>query len=121
MRNKIMVGLAALTLGLGVGVGVSAPAEANSACTPGNLCLYPCFLSESCGPWLNGPLGTSCYATGAGGLTHLTYSVKNNNAHSYHVYHTANCTGTSSILYAGTSGNMNNEWSGAGIKSIHKI
>lgn len=121
-RIKAVLGAFLLTAAVSAGaVAVSSPAMANSACTPGNLCLYPCYLSESCDPWLNGPLGTTCYNTGAGGLNHLTYSVKNNNSHAYHVWHSAGCTGTMSTLYANTSGNMSGIWIAAGIQSIKKI
>lgn len=96
------------------------PAQANASCASNHLCLLPCFLAESCSAWFDTPVAAGCYPTNAGGLNHLTYSVKNQTAKNITVYHTTNCSasGGTSTLFAHTSGNMNNEWAGAGIKSF---
>lgn len=121
MRTKIMVALAGLVLALGFNVGVApAPAMANAACASNRLCLLPCFLAESCNPWFNSAVSAGCYPTMAGGFNHLTYSVKNQTSKNITTYHTTNCSssGGTSTLFAHTSGDMNNEWAGAGIKSF---
>jgi hypothetical protein len=94
----------------------------NAGCASGHLCLLPCFLAESCNAWFDSPISTGCFQTNAGGLEHLTYSIKNNMAYQIWVYHSTNCTQAAGIapVYAHTSGNMNNEWAGAGIKSFRR-
>lgn len=114
MRTKIAMFLAALAVATGLITGVAAPtpALANGACSSNQLCLYPCYLSESCNAWFRSTVAAGCYPTGANGLEHLTYSVKNNTAKQVTVYHTTNCTGTSAPLYAHTSGNLASPWIG---------
>jgi len=119
MRNRIIRAFAVLALALGLSAGtvtiVESPALANGACSSNQLCLYPCYLSESCNAWFRSTVSPGCYPTGANGLDHLTYSVKNNTSKNVTVYHTSNCTdggyGTST-LYAHTSGNMGSAWAG---------
>lgn len=116
MRNKFVNLLATLALALGLSAGTVAvaesPALANGACSSNQLCLFPCYLSESCNAWFRSAVSPGCYPTGANGLDHLTYSVKNNTAKQITVYHYANCTGTSAPLYAHTSGNLAYPWNG---------
>jgi hypothetical protein len=98
----------------------ASPAKANASCASNHLCLLPCYLAESCNAWFDSTVSPGCYPTNAGGLTHLTYSVKNRTTKNITVYHTTNCSasGGTSTLFALTNGNMNNEWAGAGIKSF---
>lgn len=121
MINRLAAMLFAITLAL-LGLGIAAtPASANAPCNSTNICFYPCYLNESCNPFINGPAsGTTCYVTGATGLNNLTFSIKNNTSRQYAVYHTTNCTGTTAPVYAHSSGNMNSDWAGAGIKSFRK-
>ncbi len=112
-------------VGLGLIITIAAlalasPAKANASCASNHLCLEPCFLAESCSSWFDSPVSAGCYPTGAGGFNHLTYSVKNRTTKKVIVYHTTTCSasGGTSVLYALTNGNMNNEWIGAGIKSF---
>lgn len=115
MRKKMIMALAALLVALGLSVATApTPALANGACSSNQLCLYPCYLSESCDAWFRTAVSPGCYPTNANGLTHLTYSVKNNTSKNVTVYHTANCSASlgSATLYAHTSGNMNSEWAG---------
>lgn len=116
MKNRMVIALATLLVALGLGVaGSPSPALANGACSSNQLCLYPCYLSESCNAWFRSTVSPGCYPTGANGLNHLTYSVKNNTAKNVTVYHTSNCTsggyGTST-LYAHTTGNLAYPWIG---------
>jgi hypothetical protein len=119
MRNKFLRVLAALALALGLSAGTVAvaesPALANGACSSNQLCLYPCYLSQSCNAWFRSSVAAGCYPTGANGLDHLTYSVKNLTPKNITVYHTSTCTdggyGTST-LYANTSGNLASPWIG---------
>jgi hypothetical protein len=113
MRTKFAALVAAVILATGLSVaGSAAPALANGACSSNQLCLYPCYLSESCNAWFRSTVASGCYPTGANGLVHLTYSVKNNTSKNIDVFHTSNCTGVYSTLYAHTSGNMNSTWAG---------
>lgn len=117
MKNRIVAVLTAflMALGIGVGVGVApSPALANGACSSNQLCMYPCYLSGSCSAWFRSSVSAGCYPTGANGLEHLTYSVKNLTSKNITVYHTSNCSASlgSSTLFANTSGNMNAEWAG---------
>jgi len=115
MRTKIMLIVAALLFSFGVGLAPASPAMANGACSTNQLCLYGCYLSESCSAWFRTAVSPGCYPTDANGSTHLTYSVKNNTSKNVTVYHTSNCTdggyGTST-LYAHTTGNLAYPWIG---------
>jgi hypothetical protein len=117
VRKKIALFLAALAVATGLATGVAAPspALANGPCSSNQLCLYQCYLGESCNAWFRSTVASGCYPTGATGLNHLTYSVKNNTAKNIPVYHTSNCTnggyGTS-VLYAHTTGNLAYPWIG---------
>lgn len=117
MRNKFRAVLLALALALGLGaaVAVESPALANGPCSTNQLCLYTPYLAESGNAWFRSAVSPGCYPTGANGLEHLTYSVKNLTAKNMTVYHTSNCTnggyGTST-LYAHTSGNLAYPWIG---------
>lgn len=117
MIKKMFLMLAVSLLsvaGLSV-VATPTPALANGACSSNQLCLYPCYLSESCNAWFRTAVSPGCYPTNANGLTHLTYSVKNLTSKNMTTYHTSNCTdggyGTST-LYAHTSGNLAYPWIG---------
>lgn len=114
MRTKFMLIVAALAVALGLGVAAS-PAQANNACASNHLCLYDSYLSQSGAAWFDSTVARGCYPTGANGLNHLTYSVKNRTAKNITVYHTSNCTnggyGTST-LYAMTNGNLAYPWTG---------
>jgi hypothetical protein len=108
-----MIGKAALALLITVAaLAFAEPAKANGACSSNQLCLYPCYLSESCNAWFRSAVSPGCYPTNANGLEHLTYSVKNNTSKQVAVYHTTNCTGTTAPLYAHTSGNLAYPWIG---------
>lgn len=123
MRKRIAVLLVGFMLTFGFVNIVSTPAaSANAACPNLTICFYPCYLAESCGYWQSVVYSQgTCVATGAGGFTNLTYSVKNRRPGTYYVYHTTNCTGVNAPLYGNTSGNMNGDWAGAGIKSVKRI
>lgn len=115
MRNKFLFIVAAFALALGLNtMAAPTPALANGACSTNQLCLYPCYLAESCNAWFRSTVSPGCYPTGANGLNHLTYSVKNNTAKNIPVYHTSNCSASlgSSVLYAHTSGNLAYPWIG---------
>jgi len=119
MRNKFVRVLAALALALGLSAGTvtiaESPALANGPCSSNQLCLFPCYLSESCNAWFRTSVSPGCYPTGANGLDHLTYSVKNLTSKKMTVYHTSNCTDGGygiSYLYANTSGNLAYPWNG---------
>lgn len=121
MRKALAVFAVSLLMALGL-TALSSPAQANAACGSGQICLYPCYLAESCNAWFASSTGSGCIPTGATGLEHLTYSIKNNTNYQYWVYHSTNCTQAQGIapVYAHSSGNMNAEWAGAGIKSFRK-
>ncbi len=85
---------------------------ANGPCSSNQLCMYPCYLAESCNAWFRSSVSPGCYPTGANGLEHLTYSVKNLTSKTMTVYHYTNCSGTSAPLYAHTSGNLAYPWIG---------
>jgi len=112
-RRKLATLLAVAITALGIGAAVSPePALANGACSTNQLCLYPCYLAESCNAWFRSTVSPGCYPTNANGLDHLTYSVKNRTNKQMTVYHYANCTGTSAPLYANHDGNLAYPWIG---------
>lgn len=108
MRNRIMVALAALLVSLIGTIGVAQqPALANASCASGNVCLYECFLTQSCG-W---DIQAAFTNSGCNNVSPVeTASVKNTSGRKYFVYKTTNCTGSHSIIYPNSSGDMNNEW-----------
>jgi len=91
------------------------PALANGPCSTNQLCLFDSYLNESGNAWFRSAVSPGCYPTGANGLDHLTYSVKNLTSKKMTVYHTSNCTDGGygiSYLYANTSGNLAYPWNG---------
>lgn len=118
MIKRLKQALVALLIAAGITAGGALapispePALANGACSSGQLCLYGCYLSESCSAWFRSSVSPGCYPTGANGLEHLTYSVKNLTSKTMRVYHYANCSGASAPLYANTSGNLAYPWIG---------
>jgi len=116
IKLKVRAALVALALAFGLTAGVAvapaSPAMANGPCSSNQLCMFPCYLGESCNAWFRSAVSPGCYPTGANGLEHLTYSVKNLTSKTMRVYHYANCSGTSAPLYANTSGNLAYPWIG---------
>ena len=112
-RRKLAAAAAAFIMALGVGASVApTPALANGPCSSNQLCLFDSYLNEAGNAWFRSAVSPGCYPTGANGLDHLTYSVKNNTAKQVAVFHTTNCTGTTAPLYAHTSGNLAYPWIG---------
>jgi hypothetical protein len=113
MMKRIAILIAVLLVAAGLSVATTpSPALANGACSSNQLCLYPCYLSESCNAWFRSAVSPGCYPTNANGIDHLTYSVKNRTSKQMTVYHTTNCTGTSAPLYANHDGNLASPWIG---------
>jgi hypothetical protein len=108
MFRRFMIGLVATFTALIGTIGItSQPASANASCASNNMCLFECFLTQSCGWEVQGLFSNA----GCNDVSWIeTASVKNNSGRKYFVYKTTNCTGTKSTIYPNTHGNMNNEW-----------
>jgi len=120
-RTLVTIRTAVLILLLAAGYTIAAttpPAEANASCSSGYLCMYPCYLSGSCSyEWRIWAGNTGCIRIDATDI----YSVKNNSAYRFMVFHDSFCSGgADSYFYAYTSGNMNWEWAGSGIGSVKR-
>ena len=116
LRRKLAALVATVVVALGAGA-ATAPEQAlaNGPCSSNQLCLFDSYLNETGNAWFRSAVSAGCYPTGANGLDHLTYSVKNLTAKKVTVYHTSNCTDGGygiSYLYANTSGNLAYPWIG---------
>jgi hypothetical protein len=100
-----MVAAALLATGMLSAV-TAGPAAANGACPANKLCLYQCWLSQSCGYTVafNFTLA-GCNNIESG--VPFTKSVKNTTGNKYFVYQSNNCTGAHGIIYPNSTGDMN--------------
>lgn len=92
------------------------PAAATVSCTSGYICGFPCVSSGSCGSYyrVSQTTGLNVYQDLYLNAGDYIYSVHNNTGKQWRVYHYdlahGGCGSNSSLIYANTRGNMNEEW-----------
>lgn len=108
MKSRIVAMFTTVLLLVGVNTLASPePAFANGPCADNNVCLYECWLSSSCGYALQAQF----VHAGCNNVSNInTLSVKNTSGRKYFVYQSSNCTGSHSIIWPESQGNMNSTW-----------
>lgn len=119
--TALLVSLLAATL-----VGPATPAQANASCPNNRLCFYQCYLAFACSVDRSiASTTTSCVKTYSSTNPAHFYSVKNETAYTYRVWHNSICSNAngavSSVLHAETDGNMNSDWDADAIGSVQRL